>query len=292
MTINTSLIKELREATGAGMMECKKALEEAEGNLETALTIIRKAGHAKAARKVNRIACEGIITIKTSPDHKKAIMIEINCETDFAAKDHSFLEFVDTIANQSLNEQIMDLKSFIALPSVAEMQENLIAKIGENVTIRRLKMMVIDGEGMISNYLHGNRIGVLVKLSLANAELGKDLAMHIAACSPIAIGPESLPQTLIDKEKEIYFAQLQNSNKSQEVLAKIVAGRIQKFINESVLVKQPFVKNPELLVEDLLQKFHLHIIDFTRFEVGEGIEKKMTDFVSEVEAQIKTKKDL
>ncbi|MDR1012312.1 MAG: translation elongation factor Ts [Coxiellaceae bacterium] len=286
--IDISLIKKLRETTGISMMGCKKALEESQNNFEEALTIVRKSEYTRVVKKIDRVTREGIIAIKVSDDYKKAIMIEINCETDFAAKDKLLLEFASIIASDGINRQINDLESFINLPSVIEKREVLVAKIGENVTIRRIKTIVIDGKNVIGSYLHSNRIGVLVELSTNNFDFARDLAIHIAAYNPIVVLPENLPQELINKEKEIYFAQLQNSGKPEDVL-KITNDKIKKFIDESVLIKQPFIKNPEFLIEDLLQQTHSKIIDFSRFEVGEGIEKKMANFASEVEAQIKTK---
>src|SRR3972149_2182811 len=255
MTITASLVKELREHTGAGMMECKKALEEAGGNLENAISIMRKSGQAKAAKKIDRIAAEGIIVIKISNDNKRAIMIEVNCQT------------------------------------VLQTREALIAKIGENINIRRVKALNMPGNGSINSYIHGNgRIGVLLGLSVVNSELGKDIAMHVAACKPIALSPEEFPRALLEKEKEIYLAQLRDSGKPAEILEKIVAGKIQKLISESVLIKQPFVKDPDTTVENLLQKFNARVLSFARFEVGEGIEKKETDFATEVKAQVDFKK--
>lgn len=294
--ITASLVKELREQTGAGMMECKKALEEAKGNLEAAITIMRKSGQAKAAKKGDRIAAEGVIIIKTSSDNKTAAMVEVNCETDFVSRDKSFLEFADVIATQALKAKVSDLNGVLAMvlesgKTARETREDLIAKIGENINIRRVKIMTIDGDGMIGNYIHGNgRIGVIIGLSVANSELAKDLAMHIAASKPMAVLPEDLSPILIAKEKEIYAAQLQDIKKPPEILEKILSGRVQKFISEITLIKQPFVKNPDIAVETLLQQAKAKVLNFTRFEVGEGIEKKETDFAAEVMAQVAAKK--
>ncbi len=296
--ITASLVKELREHTGAGMMECKKALEEANGNLEAAITIMRKSGQAKAAKKVNRIASEGVIAVKISSDNKNAVMVEINCETDFVSRDKSFLEFTEMVANQALKAQVSDLEELFAITlvngkTIQETREDLVAKIGENINIRRIKFMSIDGDGMIGSYIHGNgRIGVMVGLSVINPELAKDLAMHVAASKPTAILPEDLPPALIAGEKEIYAAQLQAQDvkKPPEILEKILSGRVQKFISEITLIKQAFVKNPDITVETLLQQAKAKIYNFTRFEVGEGIEKKETDFAAEVMAQVEAKK--
>lgn len=295
MTITASLVKELREHTGAGMMECKKALEEAKGNLETAITIMRKSGQAKAAKKVDRVAAEGVIIVKVSDDNKNAIMLEVNCETDFAARDQSFLDFANTVALQGLNHQITTRDKLLELVltdglTILGMRDNLVAKIGENINIRRVSMITVAGDGIVNSYVHGGRIGVIVALSVANADLCKDIAMHITAFKPLAILPEELPKALLDKEKEIYLSQLQDTNKPPQILEKIVEGRIQKFISESVLIKQPFVKDPDITIEDLLKQFNARVLGFARFEVGEGIEKKETDFAAEVKAQVESKK--
>lgn len=296
MKITASLVKELRERTGAGMMECKKALEAASGDLQAAIEIMRKSGQTKAALKGNRIAAEGVIVIKISEDRKKAIMLEVNCETDFAARDRGFIEFAELIATRGLTTQVVDLDQLLSASldseqTILEMRENLVAKIGENITVRRVKIINASGSGSISSYLHGNgRIGVLVELSGTNPDLGKDLAMHIAACKPVAILPEELPETLLKKEREIYLAQLVDTDKPAEIVEKIVVGRIQKFISEITLVKQSFIKNPDISVEDLLKQSNAQIIGFARFEVGEGIEKKESDFAAAVKAQIESTK--
>lgn len=294
--VTASLVKELREHTGAGMMECKKALEEAKGNLENAIAIMRKSGQAKAAKKVDRIAAEGAIVIKTSNDHKAAIIVEVNCETDFASRDQSFLEFISAIATLGLKTKVTNLDKLLTTvfdngQTVLEMREGLIAKIGENINIRRIKMLTVEGDSMVGSYIHGNgRIGVLVGLSVSAPELAKDIAMHIAACKPVAVLPQELPPEIIEKEREVYLAQLQEAKKPPEILEKIISGRVQKFISEITLVKQPFVKNPDITIENLLQQFKAQIFGFARFEVGEGIEKKETDFAAEVNAQIASQK--
>ncbi|EKE01617.1 MAG: hypothetical protein ACD_21C00090G0023 [uncultured bacterium] len=294
MIITASLVKDLRERTGAGMMECKKALEEAQGDIEAAIVAMRKSGQAKAAKKAGRIAAEGAVAIKVSDDGKKAIMVEINCETDFVARDHNFLEFVNIVATNGLVASALDLDGLLAVTldngkTIAQVREDLVAKIGENINVRRMKLMTTAG--VIGNYVHSNnRIGVLVDLSTVNAELGKDIAMHIAASKPIAVLPEELPQDLLNKEKEICLAQVQTSGKPPEILEKMVTGRMQKFINESTLIKQPFVKNPDIAVSELLQQANAKVLSFVRFEVGEGIEKKDVDFASEVKAQVESQK--
>ena len=294
--ISAALVKELRDSTGAGIMECKKALEEVDGDLDAAVVILRKSGHAKAAKKEKRVAAEGIIAIKATPDSKTAIILEVNCETDFVSRGKSFLEFVDLVATLALQEKVanIELLSLMVLPdgqTVTTAREDLVAKIGENITIRRLKLLESETDGIIGNYLHNNgRIGALVSLSTASAELAKDIAMHVAAAKPFAVVPEELSLELISKEKEIYLAQLQDTKKPKEVLEKIVAGKVQKFISEITLVKQQFIKNPDQTIEELLIQSKALVYNFTRYEVGEGTDKIEKDFASEVQAQVAAQK--
>lgn len=290
MMITASLVKELRERTGAGMMECKKALTEAQGDIEAAIVAMRKSGQTKAAKKAGRIAAEGAVAIKISSDSKKAIMVEVNCETDFVARDHNFLEFVDSVAASGLASLVSNPDDLLSVTldngkTIAQAREDLIAKIGENINVRRLKVMTTAG--IIYSYVHSNnRIGVLVELSAAGPELGKDVAMHVAASKPLVVLPEELPQDLLNKEREICLAQVQASGKPPEIIEKMIVGRMQKIINESTLVKQPFVKNPDITVADLLKQANAKVLSFARFEVGEGIEKKETDFAAEVKSML------
>jgi elongation factor Ts len=294
MKITASLVKDLRERTGAGMMECKKALEETQGDVESAIIAMRKSGQAKAAKKEGRVAAEGAIAIKVSGDGKKAIMVEVNCETDFVARDHNFLAFVNSIASQGLSALATDLAGLLVVTldngkTVAQAREDLVAKIGENINVRR--MQLITTSEMIGSYVHSNnRIGVLVELSAASPELGKDLSMHITASKPLVIRSEELPQDLLDKEKEICLAQVQTGGKPPEILEKIVTGRMRKFISESTLIEQPFVKNPDITIAQLLQQDDAKVLSFVRFEVGEGVEKREIDFAAEVKAQVESKK--
>jgi elongation factor Ts len=288
MTITAAQVKELRERTGAGMMECKKALVEANGDIDAAIEAMRKAGQAKAAKKAGRIAAEGVIAIKVAPDNKTAFMVEINTETDFAAKDETFKEFVEMIVTRGLESEVADVPALLSLPvkseqpspTIIEALESLIAKIGENIQIRR--MALIKSEGIVGAYCHGGRIGVLVEISTEDLTLGKDLAMHIAASKPEVITPEQLPAATIDKEKEIYLAQAAKSGKPDEIIEKMVAGQIKKFIKEISLIGQPFVKDPLLTIDNLLKKHNTAVLSFVRFAVGEGIEKQETDFAKEV----------
>jgi elongation factor Ts len=288
--ITTTQIKELRERTGAGMMECKKALEAAAGNIDAAIEAMRKSGQAKAAKKAGRVAAEGIVVVKTSNDSKKAIMIEVNSETDFVARDTSFLAFAQKVASCALQHHAKDLESLLSsnyedAKTVAQAREELVGKLGENISVRRLA--TLESPGIVGWYVHSNnRIGALVALSTANAELGKDIAMHIAASRPLALNDKELSPELLAKEKEILLAQVQDSGKPPAILEKMVEGRLQKFISESTLIKQPFVKNPEVTIEALLKQASANALAFVRYEVGEGIEKKENNFAADVMAQI------
>lgn len=278
--ITAEQVKELRERTGAGMMECKKALEEAKGDMEQAITAMRKTGQAKAAKKAGRIAAEGVVAIAVSEDNKRAFMAEINTETDFAARDASFKEFVDKVINSGLENKATDLASLMALPGIPESNEELVAKIGENIQIRRA--VLLESEGSIGSYSHAGRIGVIAGLSTDDLQLGKDIAMHIAASKPEVVNPEDVSAATIDKEKQIYLAQASETGKPSEVIEKMVDGKIKKFINEISLAGQPFVKDPSITVGELLGKMKTTVSSFVRFEVGEGIEKPITDFAEEV----------
>ncbi len=287
MNITATQVKELRGRTGAGMMECKKALLEANGDIDIAIEVLRKAGHAKAARKGGRIAAEGIIAIKASDDNKTAIMIEVNTETDFASRDEKFRTFVDQVVTLGLENEVTDLSDLLALPTISKEYEALIAKIGENIQIRR--MVVLKSIGIVGNYCHASRIGALVELSTQDLQLAKDIAMHVVASKPEVINPHDLSAEIIDKEKEVYWAEASQSGKPKEIIEKMVAGRIKKFIDEVSLVNQPFVKDPTITIGDLLEKLGAKVLSFARFEVGEGIEKQKADFAKEVMTQVKRK---
>ena len=279
MTITASLVKELRDRTGAGMMDCKKALNETKGDIENAIILIRKSGQAKAANKSNRIAAEGVVAFKIADDknslEKKAVIVEVNCETDFVARSSSFLDFANEVAVSCLNsftQNITDLSEIILEnnKTIKESCNELVGKIGENIVVRRIKKL--STLGGFGSYLHNNnRIGVIVDLSADNKELGKDIAMHIAASKPKVILPQQFPQYLFEKEKEIVLAQAQSSGKSPEVLEKMVFGRMKKFVDELSLVKQPFVKDQAITIGDMLDNNQMKVINFIRFEVGEEI---------------------
>ncbi len=288
MTISASLVKELRERTGAGMMECKKALTETNGDIEAAIELMRKSGQAKAAKKAGRTAAEGVVVIKTSPDAKRAVMVEVNCETDFVAKDENFAAFANAVADCVMNGDIGDVEALAAAPlksgeatTVEEARQALVAKIGENMGIRRFVRMATSN-GRIASYRHGLRIGVLVDLEGGSDELGKDLAMHIAASNPVCVDAAEVPVEAVAKEREIFTAQAAESGKPANIVEKMVEGRIRKFLEEITLTGQPFVKDPETTVGKLLTQAGAKVIAFRRFEVGEGIEKRQEDFAAEV----------
>ncbi len=291
MKITAAQVSELRERTGAGMMECKKALVEANGDIKAAIEAMRKAGAAKADKKADRIAAEGTIIIKLSADHKNAAIVEINCETDFVGRDESFLQFANNAAEQALAAKETNIEAVGNLPisagsnvTVEQARQELVAKIGENIRIRRIK--ILSSEFPIAQYRHGNKIGVVVKLDSVNEDLGKDIAMHIAASRPEAISPDEIPAELIAKEREIFAAQAAGSGKPAEIVAKMIEGRIAKFVNEISLLGQPFVKDPTMSVGKLLDNAKSKVLAFERFEVGEGIEKREDNFAEEVMAQV------
>ena len=282
MTISASEVKNLREKTGLGMMECKKALEEANGDAELAITNLRKNSALKAEKKSSRTAVEGIILADTT-NTDNSILIEINCETDFVAKDESFLNFTKEVLEICINSPDESLDNLLS-DSLEEKRQSLVQKIGENIVIRR-KFNI--SSNFVYSYIHGNKkIGVLVALEKDNEELGKDIAMHIAASSPLAISPEEIPSEVIDKEKEIIEAQVSDSQKPQEILEKMTSGRLKKFLSEVSLIDQPFVKDPSIKISDLIKNSDNSVISFIRYEVGEGIEVEKKDFAEEVKAQL------
>lgn len=290
MTISAALVKELRERTGSGMMECKKALSETNGDIEAAIELMRKSGLAKADKKAGRIAAEGLIIANVSSDNKSAVMLEVNCETDFVAKGDDFREFAMQVAETAAAQGPQDLDTLLNSPlkngtgTIAGRRQELIAKIGENISVRRYVRMATN-DGIIVSYCHGTRIGVLVEMRGGDAALAKDIAMHIAASRPVCINSSEVAPDLINKEREIFAAQAAESGKPAEIIEKMVAGRISKFLKEITLLGQPFVKDPEMPVEKLLQKAGATVIRFERFAVGEGVEKKADNFVEEVMAQ-------
>jgi len=287
--ITAQMVKELRDRTGAGMMECKKALIESKGDMDIAVEAMRKAGQAKADKKSSRIAAEGIISFSMK-DSSLANMIEVNCETDFVAKDENFLKFVKYISQASLEGYEGNLDQFSNYKdssgkTVEELRLELVNKVGENVKIRRIKSIQNDN-GFIGNYLHGSKIGVVVTLEKENNELAKDVCMHIAAMKPLALNSSDISEEILEKEREIFKAQAQESGKPDEIINKMVEGKMKKYISEVTLLEQVFVKDNDLTIKDLLEKHNNNILFFYRMEVGEGIEKKDENFADEVMAQI------
>ncbi|MBT9099876.1 translation elongation factor Ts [Methylovulum psychrotolerans] len=291
ITISAAMVKELRERTSSGMMECKKALVEAEGDMELAIENMRKAGLAKADKKSGRIAAEGIIGVQVSPDGKTVAIVDINCETDFVAKADDFVSFVKNVTVGILNADIQTEEQLLAMPledgvTVDEMRRGLIAKLGENITVRRFEKFTAS-EGGTACYLHGSKMGVIVELAVADPELGKDVAMHIAASKPICVSEDQVSPETIAKEKEIFMAQAAESGKPAEIIEKMVVGRISKFLAEVTLLGQPFIKDDKITVGKLAASKGNKVIRFSRFEVGEGIEKKEENFAEEVMAQVR-----
>ncbi len=280
--ISASMVKELRERTGLGMMDCKKALVESDGDMDLAIENMRKSSGMKAAKKAGRIAADGVIGMTVSEDGKSAAMVEVNCETDFAARDDNFLAFVETVKDQVFNSKETDIEKLMAA-GLESVRESLVQKIGENCSVRRAEVY----EGIIGHYVHTNgRIGVLVGLEGGNAELGRDIAMHIAATNPSVISPEDASAEDIAKEREIYTAQAEESGKPPEIIEKMIDGRIRKYLAEISLTEQAFVKDGDVKVGALLKKEGAKIVRFDRFEVGEGIDKDEDDFAAEVAAQL------
>ena len=289
MTVTASMVKELRERTGAGMMECKKALVSAEGDLDVAAENMRKAGLAKADKKAGRVAAEGVVVVAVADDAKRAAIVEINSETDFVAGSADFRAFSDRVAAVALGAGAGDLDGLMAADmgdgSVEEARRALIAKVGENIGVRRFA--IVSAEDHVGSYVHGSRIGVIVAMRGGDADLARDVAMHVAASKPQHVSGDDVPADVLAKEKEILSEQAKAEGKPEHIVEKMVEGRVKKFIAEITLLGQPFVKDPDITVERLLQDGSAEVISFTRFEVGEGIEKKADDFVAEVMAQVR-----
>ena len=279
---SASMVKDLRERTGLGMMECKKALVEADGDIEKAIDDLRKSSGMKAAKKAGRIAAEGVVAAKVADDNSYGVMVEINSETDFVARDEGFLAFVGQVLDKAFVEKQTDAAALAA--SMEEARQALVQKIGENINIRRVEVVEAP---MVGTYVHSNnRISVLVALSGGNADVAKDVAMHVAAVNPQVVKPEDMSEEVVAKEKEIFVAQARESGKPEEIIEKMISGRINKFLSESSLINQPFVKDPEIKVGKLAKDAGAEIQSFARFEVGEGIEKEEVDFAAEVAAQV------
>ncbi|MEM7468859.1 MAG: translation elongation factor Ts [Pseudomonadota bacterium] len=288
MQVTAALVKELRERSGAGMMECKKALVETDGDLESALEHLRKSGAAKAAKKAGRIASEGAIVVKSTG--ATAAILEVNSETDFVANDENFENFADSVVDAILESKPSSVDELSALQiggdTVEAARTQLVTKIGENISIRRFELLE-NPAGTFASYLHGKRIGVLTELDGGDDTLARDIAMHIAASNPTCIGEQDVPGELLAKEKEVRVAQAEQSGKPPEIVEKMVTGQLKKFVNEITLEGQPFVKDPDKTVGKLLKENSASVVRFIRYEVGEGIEKKVENFAEEVMAQAK-----
>ncbi len=288
MSISASMVKELRERTSAGMMECKKALVETDGDMDAAAEYLRKSGQAKADKKSSRVAADGRVVIKANGS--KAVVVEVNSETDFVAKDENFLAFTDAVADAALATGQTDVAKFANASladgrSVESARTELVTKVGENISVRRIAL--VEGGGPIGFYTHGAKIGAVVALDGGDAGLARDIAMHVTATNPSCIDESGVPAETLENERRILTEQAQDSGKPAEIVEKMVNGRVAKFLKEITLLGQPFVKDPDVTVGKLLQGANASVTSFVRFEVGEGIEKKEEDFVAEVMAQVK-----
>jgi len=287
MQITAEMVRELREKTGAGMMDCKKALSESGGEMEAAVDVLRKKGLAAAAKKSSRIASEGVVAARVAGG--SATLVEVNCETDFVAKDNSFMAFAEAVARNALAENPADVEALMQTKingaTVEEARQALVSKIGENIQVRRFVRAATDGT--LGAYIHGGRIGVLVDLSGGDEELARDLAMHVAAMNPEFVSADDVPPDVIAREKDILIAQAEDSGKPADIIEKMVQGRLRKHLSGITLLGQAFVKDGDLTVEKLLQQSGASVNSFQRLAVGEGIEKKQDNFADEVMQQVK-----
>jgi len=292
MEITAALVKELRERTGAGMMDCKKALMETSADLEAAIDLMRTSGAAKAAKKSGRVASEGLVNLTVSDDSKNAVILEVNSETDFVTKGSAFIDFVDALGSLALKNKPESLEVFLSQTlgsgeTVDEARQGIIAKIGENISVRRLQIVTTEN-GVLGAYKHGERIAVLAVLSGADGELAKDIAMHVAASKPECVSEDQLSSELVEREKAIFIEQAKESGKPDNIIEKMIIGRMKKFVNEVTLYGQSFVKDPDTTVGALVKSKGAEVESFIRYEVGEGMEKKEDNFVEEVMAHAQT----
>ena len=292
MAITAALVKELRERTGAGMMDCKKALMETSADLEAAIDLMRASGAAKAAKKSGRVASEGLVNLTVSDDNKNAVILEVNSETDFVTKGSAFIDFVGALGSLALKNKPESLEAFLSQTldsgeTVDEARQGIIAKIGENISVRRLQIVTTEN-GVLGAYKHGERIAVLTVLSGTDGELAKDIAMHIAASKPECVSEDQLSNELVEREKAIFIEQAKESGKPDNIIEKMIVGRMKKFVNEVTLYGQAFVKDPDTTVGSLVKSKGAEVESFIRYEVGEGMEKKEDNFVEEVMAQAQT----
>ena len=284
--MSAALVKELRERTGLGLLECKKALAESGGDIEKAIEELRKSSGMKAAKKAGRTAADGIVMARVSDDGSYGQVSEVNSETDFVARDENFLNFANAVAGKALASEETDVAALMA-GELEQARESLVQKIGENIDVRRVSELKAE-DGVVGAYVHGNnRIAVLVALRGGDQDLARDVAMHVAAVNPQVVSPDDMPQDLIEKEKEIYTAQALESGKPAEIIEKMIGGRIKKFLAENSLTEQAFVKDPETTVGKLVRSAGASVTGFIRFEVGEGIEVEKVDFADEVAAQLR-----
>jgi elongation factor Ts len=290
MSITAAQVKELRSRTGSGMMECKKALVESDGDIEVAVESMRKKGMAKADKKADRTAAEGLVSISMDDSGLSGAMIEINCETDFVSRNEDFQAFAVGLSNQALGCADADLDAFMASNyaqeslSVEDKRRELIASIGENISVRRF--IKVSAPSRVGHYKHGESIGVLVAMDGGDDALAKDIAMHVAASNPLCVDESNVPSEELEKERRIFMAQAEESGKPQQIIEKMVSGRVRKYLQEVTLLGQPFIKDPDVTVAKLLEKSKASVVSFVRYQVGEGIDKKVEDFAAEVQAQV------
>ena len=283
--MSTALVKELRERTGLGLLECKRALKAADGNVDKAIEELRKSSGMKAAKKAGRTAADGVVAIRVADDGSFGVVAEVNSETDFAARDGNFLGFVNTVVDTAFAGKQTDVAALMA-GELESAREALVQKIGENIGVRRIGLLNADS-GVVGSYVHGNsRIAVLVALKGGDQDLAKDVAMHVAAVNPQVVSPADMPADVVAKEKEIFTAQAQDSGKPAEIIEKMIGGRIKKFLAENSLLEQAFVKDPDVTVGKLVSSAGAEVVAFVRYEVGEGIEVAQVDFADEVAAQL------
>jgi elongation factor Ts len=290
MAVTAEAVKALRERTGAGMMECKKALVECNGDLDAAAELMRKQGLAKADKKATRIAAEGVIVIERSGDGKRAAILEVNCETDFVAREKDFQQYAAALGQAALANNVQDPEALLALPAPAgvsfeELRRTLIAKIGENITVRRVTQ--VEAPAVVGTYLHGSRIGALVALKSGDDAVAKDIAMHVAAINPPRLSAADVPADELERERSVFTEQTKQEGKPEAIVPKIVEGKVRKWLNEITLLGQPFVKDDKQTVEQYLKKAGAEVATFVRYEVGAGIEKKQEDFAAEVMKQVR-----
>jgi elongation factor Ts len=284
--MSAALVKELRERTGLGLLECKKALAAAGGNIEKAIEELRKSSGMKAAKKAGRTAADGVVATRVAEDGSFGVLVEVNSETDFVARDENFLAFVEKVVEAAFDSRQTDVAALMA-GELESAREALVQKLGENIGVRRLELLTADA-GVVGAYVHGNnRIAVLVELRGGDQDLARDVAMHVAAVSPRVVAPADMPEAVIAKEKEIYTAQAQDSGKPAEIVEKMIGGRVRKFLAENSLIEQPFVKDPEITVGKLVSGAGAEVVAFSRYEVGEGIDVEKVDFAEEVAAQLR-----